>query len=58
MEVRRSALQPGRSALLPRKEPPVPIGPGLSNAAPVIYFLGALIYSAGFDVNQNLKKSE
>jgi hypothetical protein len=30
--------------------------PGLSNAAPVIYFPGALIYSAGFKVNQNLKK--
>jgi hypothetical protein len=28
----------------------------LSNAAPVIYFPGALIYSAGFNVNQNLKK--
>jgi hypothetical protein len=24
---------------------------GLSNAAPVIYFPGALIYSAGFNVN-------
>jgi hypothetical protein len=31
-------------------------GPGLSNAAPVIYFPGALIYSAGFNVNQNVKK--
>jgi hypothetical protein len=35
---------------------------GLSNAAPAgvmapeIYFPGALIYSAGFNVNQNLKK--
>jgi hypothetical protein len=29
---------------------------GLSNAAPVIYFLGALFYSAGFNVNQNLKE--
>jgi hypothetical protein len=29
---------------------------GLSNAAPVIYFPGALIYSAGFNVNQNFKK--
>jgi hypothetical protein len=31
--------------------------PGLSNAAPVIYFPGALFYSAGFNVNQNLKKN-
>jgi hypothetical protein len=30
---------------------------GLSNAAPVIYFPGALIYSAGFNVNQNFKKN-
>jgi hypothetical protein len=30
--------------------------PGLSNVAPVIYFSGALIYSAGFNVNQNVKK--
>jgi hypothetical protein len=30
--------------------------PGLSNAVPVIYFPGALIYSAGFNINQNLKK--
>jgi hypothetical protein len=31
---------------------------GLSNAAPVIYtyFPGALIYSAGFNINQNFKK--
>jgi hypothetical protein len=29
---------------------------GLSNAPPVIYFPGALIYSAGFNVNQNFKK--
>jgi hypothetical protein len=29
---------------------------GLSNAAPMIYFPGALIYSAGFNVNQNFKK--
>jgi hypothetical protein len=29
---------------------------GLSNAAPVISFFGALIFSAGFDVNQNVKK--
>jgi hypothetical protein len=29
---------------------------GLSNAAPVIYFPDALIYSAGFNVNQNFKK--
>jgi hypothetical protein len=29
---------------------------GLSNAAPVIYFPGALIYSAGFKVNPNFKK--
>jgi hypothetical protein len=29
---------------------------GLSNAAPMIYFPGALLYSAGFNVNQNLKK--
>jgi hypothetical protein len=35
---------------------------GLSNAAPagamapVIYFPGALIYSAGFNVNQNVEK--
>jgi hypothetical protein len=35
---------------------------GLSNAAPagaiapLIYFPGALIYSAGFNVNQNFKK--
>jgi hypothetical protein len=29
---------------------------GLSNAAPVIYFPGALIYSPGFNVNQNFKK--
>jgi hypothetical protein len=26
------------------------------NAAPVLYFRGALIYSAGFNVNQNAKK--
>jgi hypothetical protein len=31
-------------------------GAGLSNAAPVIYFPGALFYSAGFNVNQNFKK--
>jgi hypothetical protein len=31
---------------------------GLSNAAPVIYFLRALIYSAGFNVNQNVKKKK
>jgi hypothetical protein len=31
-------------------------GPGLSNAAPVIYFPGALFYSVGFNVNQNFKK--
>jgi hypothetical protein len=30
--------------------------PGLSNAAPVIYFSGALIYSAGFNVIQNFKE--
>jgi hypothetical protein len=36
--------QPGRST------------PGLSNAAPVIYFPGALFYSAGFNVNQNFKE--
>jgi hypothetical protein len=30
--------------------------PGLSNAAPVIFFPGALIYSAGFNVNQNFTK--
>jgi hypothetical protein len=29
---------------------------GLFNAEPVIYFPGALLYSAGFNVNQNLKK--
>jgi hypothetical protein len=29
---------------------------GLSNAAPVIYFPGALTYSVGFNVNQNFKK--
>jgi hypothetical protein len=29
---------------------------GLSNTASVIYFPGALIYSAGFNVNQNFKK--
>jgi hypothetical protein len=29
---------------------------GLFNAAPVMYFPGALIYSAGFNVNQNFKK--
>jgi hypothetical protein len=29
---------------------------GLSNSAPVAYFPGALIYSAGFNVNQNFKK--
>jgi hypothetical protein len=29
---------------------------GLFNAAPVIYFPGALFYSAGFNVNQDLKK--
>jgi hypothetical protein len=29
---------------------------GLSNAAPVLYFPGALIYSAGFNVDQNFKK--
>jgi hypothetical protein len=33
------------------------ITPGLSNAAPVIYFPGALIYSAGFNVNQNFKQN-
>jgi hypothetical protein len=33
-----------------------PPRPGLSNAAPVIYFPGALSYSAGFNVNQNFKK--
>jgi hypothetical protein len=27
-----------------------------SQMAPVIYFPGALIYSAGFNVNQNVKK--
>jgi hypothetical protein len=32
------------------------LNPGLSNAAPVIYFPGALFYSAGFNVNQNFKK--
>jgi hypothetical protein len=30
--------------------------PGLSNAAPVISFPGALFYSAGFNVYQNFKK--
>jgi hypothetical protein len=30
--------------------------PGLSNMEPVIYFPGTLIYSAGFNVNQNVKK--
>jgi hypothetical protein len=29
---------------------------GLSKAAPVIYFLGALIYSAGFNVNKSFNK--
>jgi hypothetical protein len=29
---------------------------GLSNAAPVLYFPGALFYSAGFNVNQNFKE--
>jgi hypothetical protein len=29
---------------------------GLFNAAPVIYFSGALFYSAGFNVNQNFKE--
>jgi hypothetical protein len=29
---------------------------GLSNAASMLYFPGALLYSAGFNVNQNLKK--
>jgi hypothetical protein len=29
---------------------------GLSNAAPVIHFPGALIYSPGFNVNQKFKK--
>jgi hypothetical protein len=29
---------------------------GLSNAAPAIYYPGALIYPAGFNVNQNFKK--
>jgi hypothetical protein len=33
-----------------------PYSAGLSNVAPVIYFPGALIYSAGFNVNQNFKK--
>jgi hypothetical protein len=33
-----------------------PCNPSLSNAAPVIYFPGALIYSAGFNVNQNFKE--
>jgi hypothetical protein len=33
-----------------------PYTPGLSNAAPVIYFPGALFYSAGFNVNQNFKE--
>jgi hypothetical protein len=32
--------------------------PGLSNGAPVIYFTDALIYSAGFNVNQNFKKKK
>jgi hypothetical protein len=30
--------------------------PGLSNAAPVINFPGALFYPAGFNVNQNFKE--
>jgi hypothetical protein len=30
---------------------------GLSNAAPVIYFPGALIYFTGFNLNQNFKKT-
>jgi hypothetical protein len=30
--------------------------PGLSNVAPMIYFPGALIYSAGFNVNKNFEK--
>jgi hypothetical protein len=29
---------------------------GLSNAAPVIYFPGAPLYSAGFNINQNFRK--
>jgi hypothetical protein len=29
---------------------------GLSNAAPAIYFPGALFYSAGFNVNRNFKE--
>jgi hypothetical protein len=40
-------------ALQPRRQHSTP---GLSNAAPIIYFPGALLYSAGFNVNQNLKK--
>jgi hypothetical protein len=28
----------------------------MSNAAPAIYFPGALFYSAGFNVNQNFKE--
>jgi hypothetical protein len=34
---------------------PLESRPGLSNAAPLIYFLGALFYSVGFNVNQNFK---
>jgi hypothetical protein len=29
--------------------------PGLTNAAPVIYFPAALFYSGGFNVNQNIR---
>jgi hypothetical protein len=45
---RRRWLSADYTALYPRT--------GLSNTAPVIYFPGALIYSAGFNVNQNFKK--
>jgi hypothetical protein len=31
---------------------------GLSNAAPVVCFPGALFYSASFNVNQNFKKKQ
>jgi hypothetical protein len=38
------------------KRQAIPSRAGLPNAAPVIYFPGALFYSVGFNVNQNFKK--
>jgi hypothetical protein len=50
------------STLLETRRLREPVTAGLSNEspegamAPVIYFPGALIYSAGFNVNRNLKE--